>query len=76
MCILEDESKLIPSSIWQHKNNGKHYKLETANIQIQENNIWIDAVAYKALDRDNIESDILYARSRHEFLLKFKCIEM
>ena len=76
MCILEDESKLVPSSIWQHKNNGKHYKLETANIQIQENNIWIDAVAYKALDRDNIESDTLYARSRQEFLLKFKCIEM
>jgi hypothetical protein len=44
MCILEDENKLIPSSIWQHKNNGKHYKLETANVQIQENNIWIDAV--------------------------------
>ena len=62
MCILEDESKLVPSSIWQHKINGKHYKLETANVQIQENNIWIDAVAYKALDRDNIESDTLYAR--------------
>ena len=39
MCILEDESKLVPSSIWQHKNNGKNYKLETANVQIQENKL-------------------------------------
>lgn len=76
MSILEDEQKLISSSVWQHKNNKKHYKLESSNVQLQENGIWVDAVSYRAIDRENIESDTLYVRSKHEFLMKFKCIEM
>ena len=76
MSILEDEQKLISSSVWQHKNNKKHYKLESSNVQLQENGIWIDAVSYRAIDKENIESDTLYVRGMTEFLMRFKCIEI
>ena len=52
----------------KHYKNGKVYKIRDM-CKIQKDGIWIDAVIYSELDKDE-----LYCRNLQEFNFKFKIV--